>query len=54
MEKWTIAFRLKDTHGLLYHYANDPIECLNYIKWILDQHGFLKGLAYEKVEERNY
>lgn len=49
MEKviYTIAFRIKDTTGILYRHEEDPIACIKYIQKVLKENGQVKGVAIE-------
>lgn len=47
MVKYIVAFKLRETKGLLYHEKTDPHELIAYIAKILNDGGQIKGVSIE-------
>jgi hypothetical protein len=47
--RFTIAFRLRDTQGLLYHHAYNPLSALNYMITQLEQGAIIKGVKRDEI-----
>lgn len=47
---YKLAFRLKDTKGLLYHEKRDAHAMLEYIAKIVADGGHIKGVAIETLD----
>lgn len=48
-ERFTISFRLRDTHGLLYHRCYGKLKAFEYVENMIEQGVIIKGIKRDEI-----